>query len=55
MKFDTGDDDSREYEVEAIRDSTVYVKELNEVIYQVSLIWSHEKDIQRKKIPESQL
>ena len=27
----------------------------NQVIYQVSTIWSHEKDIQRKKIPGSQL
>ena len=27
----------------------------NQVIYQVSTIWSHRKDIQRKRIPESQL
>ena len=27
----------------------------NQVIYQVSIIWSHGKDIQRKKIPRSQL
>ena len=27
----------------------------NQVIYQVSIIWSHEKDIQRKRIPGSQL
>ena len=27
----------------------------NQVIYQVSTIWSHGKDIQRKKIPRSQL
>ena len=26
----------------------------NQVIYQVSTIWSHGKDIQRKKIPKSQ-
>ena len=27
----------------------------NQVIYQVSTIWSHKKDIQRKRIPRSQL
>ena len=27
MKFDVGDDESREYEVEAIRDSAVYARE----------------------------
>ena len=27
MEFDAGDDESREYEVEAIWDSAVYVKE----------------------------
>ena len=27
----------------------------NQIIYQVSTIWSHEKDIQRKRIPGNQL
>ena len=27
----------------------------NQVTYQVSIIWSHRKDFQRKRIPESQL
>ena len=38
MEFDIGDDESGEYEVEAIWDK-------NQVIYQVSTIWYHGKDI----------
>ena len=55
IKFDAGDDDSGEYEVEAIWDSTIYMREsesahLPGFYYQVS-----QKNIQRNEIPGSQL
>ena len=53
MKFDA-DDDSGEYKIKTIRDNAVYTRESNQAIYQVSTIWSHKKDISRKKILKSQ-
>ena len=60
MEFNAVDNKRREYKLEVIWDNAVYMREselshLPGLYYLVSTIWSHEKDMQRKRILGNQL